>query len=189
MRVRYFYWAALACASFGTNVMAQPSSPVSTAIPVSIQQTITTGMVGFTSNQSARLSVLNVNPIPATANARPNCTVELQFFDPQNHSLKESLVPNFAPQTAASLDLTRAEDAAPPVASQLRAQIRGAVTVNPAPTPGMSPAAVGYCGVMVTLETFDEATGSTIALTTDTRMIGTGGIVPWRNWTQSAVPK
>jgi len=39
------------------------------------------------------------------------------------------------------------------------------------------------------LETFDEATGSTIALTTDTRMIGTGGIVPWRNWTQSAVPK
>ena len=127
MRVRYFYWAALACASFGTNVMAQPSSPVSTAIPVSIQQTITTGMVGFTSNQSARLSVLNVNPIPATANARPNCTVELQFFDPQNHSLKESLVPNFAPQTAASLDLTRAEDAAPPVASQLRAQIRGAV--------------------------------------------------------------
>jgi hypothetical protein len=155
--------------------MAQPSAPLPAVIPISLQQTMTTGMVGFTLNQTARLSVLNLNPVPSTANAQPNCTVELQFFDSQNHSLKQSVVPNFAPQTATSLDLT----VVPATAASLtppRAQVRGVVTVNPAPTPVMSPAAVGYCGVMVSLEIFDNTTGSTAALTTDTRVIS--GIMP-----------
>ena len=197
MRTRYFYRVALAGALFGMNLMAQPSSLVSTAIPISIQQTMTTGMVGFTLNQTVRLNVLNLNPVPATAtNAPANCNVELQFFDSQNHSLKQSVFPDFAPQTAVSLDLTAPPQTfaslTPPTLPRL--QVRGAVTVNPTPTPVMSPAAVGYCSVMVSLEIFDNTTGSTVALTTDTRMIGAGGIVPLAimrhgNWTQSDVPK
>ena len=197
MRTRYFYWVTLVGAFFGTSLMAQePSARAPGAIPISIQQTMTTGMVGFTLNQTARLNVLNLNAVPATANAQPNCMVELQFFDSQNHSLKQSVVPNFAPQTATSLDLTAAPSTiaslAPPAPP--RQEIRGAVTVNPASSPIMSPAAVGYCSVMVSLEIFDNTTGNTVALTTDTRVIGMGGIVPLGmmrggNWTQSAIPK
>jgi hypothetical protein len=203
VRTRYFYLGALACTCFGTNLMAQPSSPLPTAVtipsgpsPASIQQTITTGMVGFTPNQTARLSVLNLNPVSTTNPPQPNCTAELQFFDPNNNSLKQSVVPNFAPQTATSLDLTAPPQAIAslnPSLTPQRLQIRGAVSVNPAPTVVMNPSVAGYCAVMVTLEIFDNTTGNTVALTTDTRVIGTGGIVPLAvmrggNWFQSAVP-
>ena len=197
MRTRYFCLVTLVGAFFGTSLMAQePSARGPAAIPISIQQTMTTGMVGFTANQTARLNVLNLNPVPAIANTQPNCTVGLQFFDAQNHSLKQSVVPNFAPQTATSLDLSAVPAAiaslSPPAPP--RQEIRGAVTVNPAPSPVMSPAAVGYCSVMVSLEIFDNTTGSTVALTTDTRAIGIGGIVPLGmmrngNWALSPVPK
>jgi hypothetical protein len=139
------------------------------------QPAVTTGMVGLASNQTARLSVLNLNSnsstVPTTAN---NCTVELQFFDGQNKSLKQAVVPNFVPQTAATLDLTRAE-----ITSQTanRAEIRGVVTVNPVPTPAATPTNPGYCTVFTTLQVFDAATGSTVALTSDTRVSNAGPVI------------
>ena len=139
-----------------------------------MQPAVTTGMVGITSNQTARLSVLNLNSsattVPATAN---NCTVELQFFDGQNKSLKQVLVPNFAPQTATTLDLTRAE-----ITSQtaIRAEIRGVVTVNPASTPVATATVPGYCTVFTTLQIFDAATGSTVVFTSDTRVSNAGPV-------------
>src|ERR1035438_10384480 len=95
---------------------------------------VTTGMVGLTTNQTARLSVLNLNSTSTstttTTTTTPpnNCTVELQFFDAQNKSLKQAIVPNFAPQTATTLDLTRAEITAQ---TANRAEIRGQINVNP----------------------------------------------------------
>jgi hypothetical protein len=162
--------------AFAAQSMAQPAVIIESLI----QPAVTTGMVGLTSNQTARLSVLNLNSIsltgvlaPTTAPAN-NCTVELQFFDGQNKSLKQALVPNFAPQTATTLDLTRAE-----ITTQTanRAEIRGVVTVNPASTPVASPAIPGYCAVFTTLQIFDAATGSTIVLTSDTRVSNTGPVV------------
>ena len=47
--------------------------------------------------------------------------------------------------------------------------------IDPAPTPSASPAAAGNCSVFTTLEVFDLATGSTVALTSDTRLIGQAG--------------
>src|ERR1039457_5871219 len=68
--------------------------------PVAFQQTFTTGMVGLTSNQTARLSVLNLNSTPTTtANTTNNCAIQLHFFDAQNNSVKQFVVSNFAPQT------------------------------------------------------------------------------------------
>lgn len=168
MRTRYFYHVALAGALFGVNLIAQPSSLASSAIPVSLQQTMTTGVVGVTPNQIARLTVLNLNPVPTTASAAANCNVELQFRDTKNNLVKQDLVMNFAPQTAPQsyAGLT------PP-----HVPIRGVVLVNP-PTPAANPVAPGYCSVMVSLEIFDNITGSTVVLTTDTRMIGASGIVP-----------
>lgn len=53
-----------------------------------------------------------------------------------------------------------------------RAEIRGVVVVNPAPNPIGSPFPTGFCSVMVTLEIIDASTGSTVALTSDTRVVG-----------------
>jgi hypothetical protein len=158
--------AIFAC---GQLALAQPS-----AVPTN--QTSTTGMVGFTTNQTARLNVLNLNPV-TTASATPtppNCFVELRFFDAQNNMVNQSVVPNFAPGTATFLDLERAA-----VTSQTspRAEIRGVVVVNPAPTPVDSPALTGFCSVMVTLEIID-ATGSTVVLTSETRMVGGPLVMP-----------
>jgi hypothetical protein len=150
--------------AFAAQSMAQNAIVVGLA-----QSGVTTGMVGLTLNQTARLSVLNLNvvssTVPTTAN---NCTVELQFFDGQNKALKQALVPNFAPQTATTLDLTRAE-----LTSETanRAEIRGVVTVNPVSTPAATPTVPGYCTVFTTLQIFDAATGSTIVLTSDTRVM------------------
>jgi hypothetical protein len=145
--------------------------------PIVFQQSLTTGMVGFTLNQTARLNVLNLNPVSTTTTttAPTNCTVELQFFDDKGSLVKQSVVPNFAPGTATSSDLTRAS-----VTSETasRAEIRGVVVVNPTPSPVASPAAVGYCSVMTTLEIFDSTTGSTVALTSDTRATGLGYVMP-----------
>jgi hypothetical protein len=136
-------------------------------------------MVGFTTNQTARLNVLNLNPVTTitaslTPPNPPNCTVELRFFDAQNNMVSQSVVPSFAPGTATFLDLERAT-----VTSQTspRAEIRGVVVVNPAPTPVGSPFPTGFCSVMVTLEIID-ATGSTVALTSETRMVGGPLVMP-----------
>src|ERR1017187_3819231 len=161
---------AFAAQSMAQNaIVAEPMAMV--------QPAVTTGMVGLTTNQTARLSVLNLNSTSTTtASLTPpiNCTVELQFFDAQNKSLKQSLVLNFAPQTATTLDLTRAA-----ITTQTgnRAEIRGAVTVNPASTPVAGAATPGYCTVFTTLQIFDETTGSTVVLTSDTRVTNAGPVV------------
>jgi hypothetical protein len=135
-------------------------------------------MVGLTTNQTARLSVVNLNSTSTststTTTSPTNCTVELQFFDGKNNSLKQSVVPNFAPQTAATLDLKRSEITAQTAA---RAEIRGVVTVN-GPTPVASPSIPGYCAVFTTLQIFDETTGSTVLLTSDTRSFPGGMVIP-----------
>jgi hypothetical protein len=145
------------------------------------QQTLTTGMIGFTTNQTARLTVLNLNSTTSVAStttgtpaSTPGCTVQLQFFDGQNNMLKSVVVTNFAPQTATTLDLKRTE-----VTTQtgLRAEIRGMVTVNPTSATAESTTAAGYCTVFPTLQIFDETTGSTITLTSDTRSIVPGRVV------------
>jgi hypothetical protein len=95
--------------------------------------------------------------------------VELRFFDAQNNMVNQSVVPAFAPGTATFLNLERAT-----MTSQTspRAEIRGVVVVNPAPNPIGSPFPTGFCSVMVTLEIIDASTGSTVALTSDTRVVG-----------------
>lgn len=166
--------ALVAALLFAAPALAQISLPggvIPTPLPVP-QQTFTTGMVGFTTNQTARLNVFNLNPVPSsTAATQPaNCTVELQFFDNKGGIVSQSVVPNFAPGASTSFDLTRANVTSETAA---RAQIRGAVVINPAPTVVESPAVVGNCTVFTTLEIFD-ANGSTVSLTSDTRSMGSG---------------
>jgi hypothetical protein len=173
MKPNYLLSALCGVLAFDGAVRAQtPTLPsIFPGGAIVFEQSFTTGMLGFTTSQTARINVLNLNPVPATATAQPrNCIVELQFFDDKNNLVKQSVVPNFAPATAASLDLTRATVTSETAA---RAEIRGVVVINPTPTPVGSPAPTGFCTVMTTLEVFDNTTGSTVALTSDTRAVGT----------------
>jgi hypothetical protein len=163
-----------AALAFGTPLLAQITLPGGViSEPFFLQQTYTTGMVGFTTNQTARINVLNLNPVPSattgnnggTATPTANCTVELRFVDDKGTLITQSVVPNFAPGASTSFDLPRASVI---TETTTRAEIRGVVVVNPSPTPVGSPATVGYCSVMTTLEVFD-ATGSTVSSTSDTR--------------------
>ena len=176
MTFRHFYCTILAGSCFAMHLMAQ-TSPVA-----AFSQTFTTGMVGFATNQTARLSVLNLNPVPATAAGAAvplNCTVDLRFFDGTNRLLvPATVVPNLAPQTATYVDLARNSANPPGVAATIRAQIRGVVTVNPPPSPSANPTPVGLCRVKITLEIVD-ADGSTVSLTTDTSQIGPSVLVPF----------
>ena len=135
------------------------------------EQSVTTGMVGFTANQTARLNVLNLNSLlvpsatGSTTPSYPNCNVQLAFYDNKNVLISQTTVVNFAPGMATFWDLPRTTVTSETAA---RAEIRGVVTVNPTPTPAGSPATIGYCTVFTTLEIYDS-TGSTISLTSDTR--------------------
>jgi hypothetical protein len=154
-------------------------------------------MVGFTTSQTARLNVFNLNSVPTTTGTTTgttttqpaNCTVELAFYEPQTAAtsgstavpqsgtlLSSLFVPDFAPGASVSFDLPRSS-----VTSQTpaRAEIRGVVVVNPSSVPASisSTATNGYCTVFTNLEIFD-ASGSTVALTSDTRLAGTSFFVP-----------
>ena len=167
MKFRFFLSGAIAF-FFQTISLAQvisppPSGPAQTVV----QQTLTTGMLGFTANQTARLNVLNITALPSAAGTpvTPSCTVELQFFDDKGNMLKQTTVSVLASGTATSLDLPRASVTS--ATTSARAQIRGVVIVNPTTTPGTTtPVAISYCSVATTLEIYDS-TGSTVAITSD----------------------
>jgi hypothetical protein len=180
--------AAVAALAFAAPLLAQPVTlPGGTTTPLPVpQQTFTTGVVGFTTNQTARLNVFNLNST-ATATTATNCTVELAFYGPQAAAtssstavplsgplLGQSFAANFAPGATASLDLPRASVTSETAA---RAEIRGVVVVNPTSVPASigSTATNGYCAVFITLEVFDS-TGSTVFLTSDTRPMGQTGL-------------
>jgi len=171
---QYLRTALLAAFAFASPLLAQITLPGGVIAAILEPQSYTTGMVGFTTNQTARLVVLNLNPVEQTvASLTPpaSCTVQLQFLDSGGNPIgAPSVVPNFAPGTATGLDLPRAGVLS--VTATPRAEIRGVVSVNPTPAPAGTPAITGYCSVMTTLEIYDSTTGSTVSSTSDTRPTG-----------------
>ena len=170
-------YRVLAALALGTPLLAQTVTLPGgvTTTPIVLEQSYTTGMVGFTVNQTARLNVLNLNSVPVlyptATTSTANCTVELQFYDNKGALVQQFVVPNFAPGAATSFDLPRTGVTSETAA---RAEIRGVVVVNPPTSVASlaSPAAVGYCTVFTTLEVFDSTTGSTVSSTSDTRSMG-----------------
>lgn len=182
MKCHPIYPCALAALAFGLPLMAQTTLPGgSITTPIVIQQSFTTGMVGFTTNQTARLNVFNLNAVPSaspaagatTTTTTTNCTLELQFFDNKGTLVQQTIVSDFAPGASTSYDLPRATVTSETAA---RVEIRGAVLVNPTLTPA-STSTPGYCTVFTTLEIFD-ATGSTVSSTSDTRATSLPSVVP-----------
>jgi len=148
--------------------------------------TVTTGMVGWApASQTAQLNVLNTAaPVPTSTSPSTTaaaCPVELEFFDGQNNLLKSLSVTNVAPGTAASLTLKLSDLMSAP--SGLRIDIRGAVKSHPlvtGPITASSTYVLGFtaCTLVTTMELFDNVTGVTQTLTSDTRPVATSIAVP-----------
>ena len=155
-------------------------SPVPSPVPTpSFQQTLTTGIVGFTGSQTALLNVLNSSA--ATTTTLAGCEVQLAFYDGQNHLLKQGTATNIAPGSATSLGLGRS-DVLVPSPTNGRVSIRGQVSTVPSPVASggsANPAViVGFCSLFTSLEIYDSVTGVTQVFTTDTRTVSTGEVVP-----------
>jgi len=138
----------------------------------------TTGIVGVASTQTARLNVLNLQPvIPGVTAAL--CPATLEFYDETGALLKQLTVTTVPPGTAASLAL---KPVVPSAAVSARAQIRAVVLTPSVPVSGPIPAPfmpvnIG-CAVMASLEIIDDSTGATHILTTDLRAVPVYGAVP-----------
>jgi hypothetical protein len=165
------------CVLAGCLLLAWPlaAQVVSTPTPV-VQETLTTGMVGFTAAQTAQLNVLNMSE--ATTLTVAGCEVQLAFYDAQGHLLKQGAAVNITPGTATSLSLGRSDVTSPSVTT-LRLSVRGQVSTVAAPTASASPAVIlSSCTLFTSLEVYETATGITQVFTTDTRLLSTGGVVP-----------
>jgi len=159
------------------------STPI---IPVGVDQVYTTGMISFTSSQTAQLNVLNVAPAPtatttggtSTTTAVP-CSVQLSFYDSQNRLVKQSAVTTIAPQTAITLDLVTSQVPAASVTTP-RIAVRGVVKIEPPASTSSTPTVVfaSSCQLFTTLELFDTTSGLTQAFTSDTRNVNTAVVVP-----------
>jgi hypothetical protein len=145
---------------------------------------MTTGIVGVTSTQTARLNVLNLHPVIPGVTAVA-CPATLEFYDDTGALLKQLVVTNILPTNAVSLVF---KPAVPSTAAGARAQIR-AVVLTPStavmnPGAGSGPIAVPImaigvgCSVMPSLEIVDDATGVTHTFTTDLRSMPFYGILP-----------
>lgn len=163
---------------FGSLLLAQAQT-ISSSVPGAA---VTTGIVGVTSTQTARLNVLNLQPVIPGVTA-VLCPATLEFYDDTGALLKQLAVINISPATAASLVF---KPPVPSMAVNARAQIRAVVftpstsVVNPSseptPTPAI-PVSIG-CNVMPSLEIIDDSTGDTRTFTTDLRPMSAYRILP-----------
>ena len=171
-------YRALAILSLcGASSFAQSSIPALFSNPGS---TLTTAIVGVTSAQTARLNVLNLQPLIPGVTAIA-CPATLEFHDDSGVLLKQVALTTIAPSTAASLVFKPAVSSTLPTA---RAQVRAAV-VTPPSTPAstgsgggtVTPVSAG-CNFFASLEITDDATGATHVFTTDLRYVTTYFALP-----------
>jgi hypothetical protein len=159
---------------FGSPFLAQAQTgPIVIAAPA-----MTTGIVGVTSTQTARLNVLNLHPVVPGVTAVA-CPATLEFYDDTGALLKQLIVTNILPAAAVSLVF---KPTVPSTAVNARAQIRAVVVTpsttvsGPIPSPFI-PVSLG-CSQMASLEVIDDSTGVTHTFTTDLRAMPTYNIVP-----------
>ena len=151
------------------------SSTAQTTTPTFLQA-VSTGIVSFSTNQTAQLNVVNLNPVAGTPGTTATiCTVELQFFDSNFSLLKQVVINNVSPGAAASLTLARTEVTG---SSTPRVAIRGVVRTNPASSTtigagtGTTSIAFAGCPVKTTLEIYNNDTGITQLVMGDVQSIG-----------------
>jgi len=141
-----------ALASVGLFAQSTPVAPA--------PETRTSGMVGVTDGQVARVNVLN--PDVAAPAVGVVCTATLKFFDGAGALLKSGPV-IVLPGQSQSLDVFGDKDLA--LTGATRREIRATVTIPavvPVSTATSTPPAA--CSLIGTLEVFDEISGKTLVV-------------------------
>ncbi len=164
------YASAGRCALIGTFIYGVVLIAQTTTTPTYLQA-VSTGIISFTTNQTAQLNVVNLNPVAGTTGATATvCPVELQFFDSNNALLKQVAITNVSPGASASLTLARTEVTG---SSTARFAIRGVVRTDLASstTTGATPIFNAGCPVKATLEVYNNDTGYTQFVTSDVQSI------------------
>jgi hypothetical protein len=141
------------------------------SFPVLFPQVQTFGMVGLTAGQTARLNLLNPGVLPPMATGAI-CSAQVSFLDASGSVLKTSPI-SVPPGQSVPFDLNRDTDV---TATDQRVQIRATYQVTP-PSPMLAnPVQLLGCSLIPTLEIFDNDTGRTQLVMTETR--GVLGPVP-----------
>ncbi|MDR3698894.1 MAG: hypothetical protein P4L56_04610 [Candidatus Sulfopaludibacter sp.] len=164
------YSSAGRCALTGTLAFGFVLMAQTVGTPTYVQA-VSTGIVSFTTNQTAQLNVVNLNPVAGTTGATATaCPVELQFYDSNNALLKQLAINNVSPGAAASLTLARTEVTG---STMPRFAIRGVVRTNPVSTStnGATPIFNAGCPVKATLEIYNNDTGYTQFVTSAVQSI------------------
>lgn len=134
-RICVFTGAVLAIAG---GAMAQTTTPM---LPIALH---TSGMVGLTAGQTARLNVLNPGALaPAVATV---CAAQLSFLNTEGKVLKTTSV-TVPPGESMSFNLDRDLDL---IVSDLRVQVRAVIAYTS-----------NTCALLPTLEVFNDDTGRT----------------------------
>ena len=182
----------MSCCAFRKSVLAglllsggQFLAQAQTVSSTTPEFAMTTGIVGVTSTQTARLNVLNLHPvIPGVAAVA--CPATLEFYDDTGALLKQLVVTNISPANAVSLVF---KPPVPSTAVGARAQIRAVVltpSTSPIANPGsgsgpvsppLMPISLG-CSVMPSLEIIDDSSGVTHTFTTDLRSMAFFSVFP-----------
>ena len=148
--------AGTALLMHGILIAQERLSPV-----VSIQPnpTLSFGMIGIGTGQTARLNVVNLvrtAPPVAVSIAQIPCKVELDFYDGQGRLVQQKTIANLGFGQADFLDLIR---------SQLNSTLAH-VDVSAAVKVGSTQSF--FCDISTTLEVFDNVTGATTAILSST---------------------
>jgi len=153
----------------GSQILAQAQS-ISTSNPGSA---VTSGIVGVTGAQSVRLNALNLQPVIPGVTAVA-CPATLEIYDETGAMLKQFVVTNIAPASAASFVFKPVAQATPAnnASTLIRAVVftpsASAVTSGSTITLPAIPVSIG-CNLMASLEITDDLTGEAHTFTTDFR--------------------
>jgi hypothetical protein len=136
----------------GTVIAQERSSPL---ISIQPNPTLSFGMIGIGTGQTARLNVVNLvrtAPPVAVSVAQIPCKVELDFYDGQGKLIQQKTVANLGFGQADFLDLVRSQ------LSSTLAHVDVSAAVKVGSTQSF------FCNVSATLEVFDNVTGATTAI-------------------------
>jgi hypothetical protein len=145
--------------------------------PVVIAPTETSGMIGITAGQTARLNALNPG-VPAPYATGALCSIQVSFLDAQGNVLQTTPV-TVVPGKSMPVDLA--------VTTSGRTEIRAAITFTqptPATNSSTAPPALVVplvCPLIPTLEVFDTNTSATLAVLTEFHFTSyplLGGVMP-----------
>ena len=146
---------------FALVLLVTGSVTAQTSMPTTYTQVQSSGIVGITGGQTARLNVLNLGTTPQ-AGVTASCSALVTFMDDQGTVLKTGTV---TPDPGKSMLVDY------PSTATIRQQIRVTIGIaHPAvmvPAPGAVLLPIFYCSLVPTLEIFDNSNSQTVLLVSD----------------------